>query len=95
MIVKFWLQISQEEQLRRFKEREDTAYKEWKITEDDWRNREKWKQYNVAVIEMLQRTSTTSAPWTILEANCKHYARIKALRTVADAVEAALKSAAK
>ena len=95
VLVKFWLQISQEEQLRRFKEREVTAYKEWKITQDDWRNREKWNRYRVAVIEMLQRTSTASAPWTILEAECKHYARVKALRTVADAVEAALKSAAK
>jgi polyphosphate:AMP phosphotransferase len=95
VLVKFWLQISQEEQLRRFKERETTSYKEWKITPDDWRNREKWNKYRVAVIEMLQRTSTAAAPWTILEAECKLYARIKALRTVADALEAALKSAAR
>ncbi len=91
VLVKFWLQIDQEEQLRRFKEREVTPYKEWKITPEDWRNREKWNRYRVAVIDMLQRTSTASAPWTILEANCKLYARVKALRTVADAIEAALK----
>jgi len=90
VIVKFWLQISQEEQLRRFEERQRTTRKRWKITEEDWRNREKWQAYEPAVIEMLQRTSTPAAPWTIVEANCKWYARVKALRTVAKAVKAAL-----
>ena len=91
VVVKFWLQIDPEEQLRRFTERQNTPYKQWKITDEDWRNREKRKFYEPAVAEMLQRTSTSHAPWTILEANCKLYARIKALRTVADALEAAVK----
>lgn len=90
VMVKFWLQISAEEQLRRFEERKNTPYKQWKITDEDWRNREKRPQYEPAVNEMLRRTSTPHAPWTILEANCKYYARIKALRTVAEALERAL-----
>lgn len=90
VVVKFWLQIDREEQLRRFQDRQNTAAKQWKITQEDWRNRDKWKQYSVCVAEMIERTSTTYAPWTILEANCKLYARIKALRTVADAIENAL-----
>ncbi len=93
VIVKFWLHIDRDEQLRRFKAREQTPHKHWKITEEDWRNREKWGQYQQAVVEMLQRTSTTYAPWTILEANCKLYARVKALRTVAEALQSALKKA--
>jgi polyphosphate kinase 2 (PPK2 family) len=90
IIVKFWLQIDRDEQLRRFQAREQTPHKRWKISPEDWRNREKWDQYELAVVEMLQRTSTTYAPWTILEANCKLYARIKALRTVAEALQSAL-----
>jgi polyphosphate kinase 2 (PPK2 family) len=93
VVVKFWLHIDRDEQLRRFHAREQTPYKRWKITEEDWRNREKWEPYEQAVVEMLQRTSTTYAPWTILEANCKLYARVKALRTVADALQSALKKA--
>ena len=92
VIVKFWLQIDREEQIGRFEARKEIAYKQWKITDEDWRNREKWRQYKVAVVDMLQKTSTTYAPWTILEANCKRYARIKALKTVADAIEHALDS---
>ena len=90
-IVKFWLHIDQPEQLRRFKSRQDTAHKQWKITDEDWRNRKKWPQYKLAIVDMLVKTSTTYAPWTILEANDKLHARIKALRTVADALESALK----
>ncbi|MEI8372834.1 MAG: polyphosphate:AMP phosphotransferase [Planctomycetota bacterium] len=90
VIVKFWLQIDAEEQLRRFQERQNTPYKQWKITDEDWRNREKRPKYEPAVVEMLRRTSTPHAPWTILEANCKYYARIKALRTVAEALEKAV-----
>ena len=93
VIVKFWLHIDADEQLRRFTARQQTPHKQWKIGEEDWRNREKWKQYEVAVIEMLQRTSTTYAPWTVLEANCKLHARVKALRTVAEALQDALKKA--
>ncbi len=93
VIVKFWLHISKDEQLRRFEERQAVEYKRWKITDEDWRNREKWDQYERAVSDMIQRTSTVYAPWTIVEGNCKLYARVKALRTIADAVEAALKHA--
>lgn len=90
VIVKFWLHIDQDEQLRRFKARQERPEKQWKITDEDWRNREKWPQYKAAIVAMLRRTSTTYAPWTILEANCKLYARVKALRTIADALESAL-----
>lgn len=87
VIVKFWLQISKDEQLRRFEERQSTPHKNWKITEEDWRNREKWDAYLSAVNEMLYRTSTSYAPWTIVESNSKHYARIKALKTTITAIE--------
>ena len=90
VVVKFWVHIDAEEQLRRFKSREKTPEKQWKITEEDWRNREKWRMYELAVVDTLLRTSTTYAPWTLLEANCKLYARIKALRVVAESIEAAL-----
>ncbi len=90
VVVKFWLQIDRQEQLRRFEARQEHPYKQWKITDEDWRNREKWNRYELAVVDVLQRTSTTYAPWTILEANCKLHARIKALRTVAEALENAL-----
>ena len=90
VLVKFWLQIDAAEQLRRFQERQNTPYKQWKITDEDWRNREKRPLYEPAVDEMLRRTSTPHAPWTILEANCKYHARIKALRTVVEALEKAV-----
>lgn len=91
VIVKFWLQLSLEEQLRRFKAREKTSHKKWKITEEDWRNRKQWQKYEIAAVNMLQQTSTTYAPWTIVEADCKLHARIKALETVAEALETGLK----
>lgn len=87
VLVKFWLQIDKEEQLKRFNERQNTPSKQWKITDEDWRNREKWDKYEEAVNEMLFRTSTTYAPWTIIESNDKYYARIKALKTVVEAME--------
>ncbi|MBD3174390.1 MAG: phosphate--AMP phosphotransferase [Armatimonadia bacterium] len=90
VIAKFWIHISPEEQLRRFEARQNTPHKRWKITEDDWRNREKWDQYYAAVGEMVQRTSTSYAPWTILEGDSKKWARVRALRTVKEAIEAAL-----
>lgn len=90
VIVKFWIHISPEEQLRRFKERESIEYKKWKLTEEDWRNREKWPQYDKAVSEMIEKTSTSHAPWTIIEGNCKYWARIKALETLCNALEAKL-----
>jgi polyphosphate:AMP phosphotransferase len=91
VVVKFWLQISKEEQLRRFEERKQIAFKRFKITDEDWRNREKWDAYEVAVCDMIDRTSTDYALWTIVEANDKNYARIKILKTLCDRIEAALK----
>lgn len=87
ILVKFWLHIDSEEQLRRFEERQQVDYKQWKITDEDWRNREKWSQYKIAVDDMIAKTSTSHAPWTIVESNSKYYARIKTLRTVIDAIE--------
>ena len=90
VMVKFWLQISKEEQLRRFEERQNIPFKRFKITEEDWRNREKWDAYEVAVCDMIDRTSTDYAPWTVVEANNKYFARIKVLETLCDRIEAAL-----
>jgi polyphosphate:AMP phosphotransferase len=90
VLVKFWLHITREEQLRRFREREDTPFKRWKITEDDWRNRARWKQYEMAVQDMVARTSTRRAPWTLVEANDKYYARIRVLRTACERLRAAV-----
>lgn len=87
VILKFWMQIDKDEQERRFKERMEIPEKQWKITDEDWRNREKWDQYEVAVNEMLVRNSTTYAPWIVVEGNDKLYARIKVLQTVVDALE--------
>ncbi len=93
IVVKFWLHISKEEQLRRFKEREKIEYKQYKITEEDWRNREKWDAYRQAVVDTLQNTSTTYAPWTIVEANDKLWARIRTLRTIVEAIDRGLGAA--
>jgi polyphosphate kinase 2 (PPK2 family) len=87
VIVKFWVQIDKDVQLERFTYRQNTPEKQWKITDEDWRNREKWDLYEVAVDEMLQKTNTAFAPWTVLESNDKKYARIKALKTVIAAIE--------
>ena len=90
VVVKFWLAISKEEQLKRFREREKVSFKRFKITEEDWRNRKKWDTYETAVCDMVDRTSTGTAPWTLVEANNKYYARIKVLKTLTQAVERAL-----
>jgi polyphosphate kinase 2 (PPK2 family) len=90
VLVKFWLHVTKDEQLRRFKERERVHYKRWKITAEDWRNREKWDAYEAAVNEMVERTSTRIAPWTLVEANEKYFARIKVLKTVGDRLRRAL-----
>jgi polyphosphate kinase 2 (PPK2 family) len=90
ILFKFWIHISKEEQLRRFEERKDTAYKSWKLTDEDWRNRDRWDIYEEAVNEMLLKTSTLTAPWTIVEGNCKWHARVKVLRTLVDGLSAAL-----
>ena len=91
IVIKFWMHIDKDEQERRFKERQENPEKQWKITDEDWRNREKWDQYEDAVNEMLMRTSTDYAPWMVIEGNDKYYARVKVLRTVVDAIEARLK----
>lgn len=91
IVLKFWMQIDKDEQERRFRARQENPDKQWKITDEDWRNREKWDQYEEAVNEMLIRTSTPDAPWIVVEGNCKYYARIKVLQTVVDAIEARLK----
>ncbi len=90
VVVKFWLQVSQEEQLKRFEERQATSFKRFKITADDWRNREKWGDYQTAASEMIDRTSTEFAPWTVVEANDKRYARLKVMRTLCDRIESAI-----
>jgi polyphosphate kinase 2 (PPK2 family) len=90
VLIKFWLAISAEEQLRRFKERETTPYKQYKITEEDWRNRAKWNAYEAAACDMIERTSTEAAPWVLVEANDKNHARIEVIRTVCDRLEKAL-----
>jgi polyphosphate:AMP phosphotransferase len=93
VVVKFWLAISKAEQLTRFKEREKVSFKRFKITDDDWRNRKKWNAYERAVCDMVDRTSTTIAPWTLVEANDKRFARLKVLKTLADALEEAVEGA--
>ena len=91
VIIKFWVQIDKDTQLERFNDRQNNPEKRWKITDEDWRNREKWDQYEEAVDEMLKKTSTTFAPWHILESVDKKYARIKALKIVIEEIEKALK----
>ena len=90
VLVKYWLHISKEEQMARFKAREETPFKRHKITEDDYRNREQWDSYEQAVNDMVERTSTEYASWTLLEANDKRYARIKALKVFCQRLEKAL-----
>jgi polyphosphate kinase 2 (PPK2 family) len=90
ILLKFWLHISQEEQLARFENRAAVPYKRYKITEEDWRNRESWPKYSDAVNEMVVRTSTKHASWTLVEGNDKPFARIKVLRAVCDALREAL-----
>ena len=87
ILLKFWVDVSPEEQLRRFREREIDPAKQWKITEDDWRNREKYPQYKAAIDDMFRLTSTTFAPWIVLESDDKKHARIKALRIIVEALE--------
>jgi polyphosphate:AMP phosphotransferase len=90
VLCKFWLHVTEEEQLARFKEREGIEYKRWKLTDEDWRNREKWGDYEAAVDDMVERTSTTLAPWTLVEANDKRSARIKVLATAGERLTAGL-----
>jgi polyphosphate kinase 2 (PPK2 family) len=92
VVSKFWLTISKAEQLKRFKEREKTGFKRYKITDEDWRNREKWDAYEQAICDMVDRTSTESAPWTLVEANDKYFARINILKTLCSQIESRLKN---
>jgi len=95
VIAKFWLHISQEEQIQRFENRKENPYKRYKLTDEDWRNRDKWPLYHEAVDEMLLRTSTTYAPWTVVPANSKRYARIMTIETLAEAMKQEFKLAEK
>ena len=90
IIVKFWMQLSAEEQLKRFKAREREPLKAWKLTAEDWRNREKWREYEAAVEEMLDRTDHAAAPWVLVEAEDKRWARVKVVESVVQAIEAGL-----
>ena len=90
IVAKFWIHISPEEQLARFKARELEPHKQHKITEDDWRNRDKWPDYERAVNDMLEHTSTETAPWTLVAGNDKPYARVQILKTLCRTIEAAL-----
>ncbi|EDN71087.1 Protein of unknown function DUF344 [Beggiatoa sp. PS] len=87
VVIKFWLHLSQEEQLRRFQEREQVPYKQHKITEEDWRNREKWEDYTLAVNEIVARTSTRFAPWTLVAGDDKRFARVQVIKTVCERLE--------
>ena len=89
------LQIDKDEQLRRFTDRQNTPEKQWKITDEDWRNREKWDEYENAVDEMLMKTSTKNAPWNIIEANNKLYARIKVMNIIIDSISEYIKNSGK
>jgi polyphosphate kinase 2 (PPK2 family) len=90
IIVKFWLHLSPQEQLRRFESRRDDPYRAWKLTDEDWRNRGKREEYEAAVEEMIDRTDTSVAPWHVIAAENKRFARVAVVRTVCDAIEAAL-----
>ena len=90
ILAKFWIHISREEQLRRFEERKAIGYKEWKLTDEDWRNREKWGAYEEAVEEMLVKTSTRSSPWCLVEGNDKYWARAKVLAIMVEILSAVL-----
>ncbi|MFW6264720.1 MAG: polyphosphate:AMP phosphotransferase [Bacillota bacterium] len=90
VIIKFWLHIDKDTQLKRFEARKNNPDKRWKLTTEDWRNREKWDLYKSAVDEMIDETSTKMAPWTIVESNSKHYARIKVMETIIDELEGKL-----
>ncbi len=91
VLFKFWINITKDEQLRRFQDRANDKLRQWKLTDEDWRNREKWDKYEQAVNEMLLKTSTLTAPWTIVEGNDKRYARVKVLSTLVEKLSKELK----
>ncbi|MFO1128040.1 MAG: polyphosphate:AMP phosphotransferase [Rhodospirillales bacterium] len=90
VLCKFWIHITADEQLARFKQREGIPYKRWKLTDEDWRNRDRWAEYELAVNDMVERTSTKQAPWTLVEGNDKRFARLKVLETVVARLKAGL-----
>jgi polyphosphate kinase 2 (PPK2 family) len=90
IVLKFWLHISKEEQLRRFKERQRLIYKNYKITNEDWRNRKKWQQYFDAVADMIEKTNTAYAPWIVVEGNSKWWARVRTVRAAVEHIESQL-----
>ena len=90
VLIKFWLHVSEQEQLERFEARRDDPLKSWKLTDEDWRNRKRRKQYAAAVEDMLERTSTETAPWDLVEADSKRWARVRVIETVCERIEAAL-----
>ena len=90
LLVKLWFHISKQEQLRRFEARQQTPHKAWKLTDEDWRNRARWEAYESAVDDMLLKTSTLTAPWTLIEGNDKLWARIRTQETLIDVLEPAL-----
>ena len=92
ILIKFWLHVSDEEQLRRFEKRRDNPLKSWKLTDEDWRNRDKRPEYEAAVEEMLERTDTPAAPWTVVAGDDKRSARVEVVRTVCTAIEKALRA---
>jgi polyphosphate:AMP phosphotransferase len=92
IVLKFWLAITPDEQLRRFQDRQFTAYKQYKLTEEDWRNRDRWDSYVAAACDMLEKTGTEAAPWVLVEANNKEWARVKVIKTIIEHVKKALTS---
>jgi AMP-polyphosphate phosphotransferase len=90
VVVKFWMHISKEEQLRRFRTRERDPFRSYKLTEEDWRNRARWSEYEAATEEMLDQTSTAAAPWTVVEADDKYHARLRVLDTLGAALKKAV-----
>jgi polyphosphate kinase 2 (PPK2 family) len=92
VLKKFWIHITPEEQEARFKARAESPLKSWKLTEEDWRNRDRWQAYERAVNDMVERTSTQTAPWTLVEGNDKRFARVRVLQEVCDALERGLET---
>lgn len=90
VLIKFWIHITEQEQLARFQHRSETPHKRWKLTDEDWRNREKWHEYELAAHDMVQYTSTKKAPWTLVSGNNKYFARLQVIHTVVDAFKRAL-----
>jgi polyphosphate kinase 2 (PPK2 family) len=90
VLIKFWIHVTKDEQYKRFKLREETPHKQWKLTEEDWRNRERWDEYVLAVNDIVEHTSTRVAPWNLIEGNDKRHARVKVIKTVCDRMEDAL-----